>query len=73
MTLPSYAMNQASFPELYERWLVAPLFRPWAELTLDEVKLSPGERTLDVACGTGIVARVAKARLGEADMWPASI
>lgn len=64
MTLPSYAMNQASFPEMYERWLVGPLFRPWAELTLDEVRLSRGDRVLDVACGTGIVARVAKERLG---------
>jgi ubiquinone/menaquinone biosynthesis C-methylase UbiE len=64
MTLPSYAMNQASFPEMYERWLVGPLFRPWAELTLDEVGLSQGDRLLDVACGTGIVARVARERLG---------
>lgn len=65
MTLPSYAMNQASFPEMYERWLVGPLFRPWAELTLDELKLSPGQRLLDIACGTGIVARIAKERLGD--------
>lgn len=65
MTLPSYAMDQASFPEMYERWLVGPLFRPWAELTLDELKLSSGDRVLDIACGTGIVARVAKERLGD--------
>ena len=65
MTLPSYAMNQSTFPEMYERWLVGPLFRPWAEITLDELQLSPGNRVLDVACGTGIVARVAKERLGE--------
>jgi ubiquinone/menaquinone biosynthesis C-methylase UbiE len=64
MTLPSYAMDQASFPEMYERWLVGPLFRPWAEATLEEVGLSPGERVLDIACGTGIVARVARERLG---------
>ncbi len=66
MTLPSYAMNQASFPEMYERWLAGPLFRPWAELTLEEVALSPGDRFLDIACGTGVVARVAKERLGDA-------
>jgi ubiquinone/menaquinone biosynthesis C-methylase UbiE len=66
MALPSYAMNQASFPEMYEHWLVGPLFRPWAEITLDEVKLSQGDRVLDIACGTGIVARVARERLGDA-------
>jgi ubiquinone/menaquinone biosynthesis C-methylase UbiE len=59
LTLPSYAMNQASFPEMYERQLVAPLFRPFAELTLDELKVAPGDRALDIACGTGIVARLA--------------
>ncbi|BCH16332.1 MULTISPECIES: class I SAM-dependent methyltransferase [unclassified Mesorhizobium] len=65
-TLPSYAMGQESFPEMYERWLVGPLFRPWAEVTFDEVKLTPGHRVLDIACGTGIVARVARERLGAA-------
>lgn len=64
MTLPSYAMNQASFPEMYERWLAGPLFQPWAGITLDEVGLSPGDHCLDIACGTGVVARAAKERLG---------
>src|SRR5262249_53561241 len=66
MTLPSYAMNQANFAEMYERWIVGPLFRPWAQMTLEEVDLSPGDRVLDIACGMGIVARVAKERLGGA-------
>ena len=66
MTLSNYSMGQTSFPEMYERWLVRPLFRPWAEVTLDEVKMSPGHHLLDVACGTGIVARTAKERLGDA-------
>lgn len=66
MNLPSYAMNQPSFPEMYERYLAAPLFRPWAELTLEELELSPGDRFLDIACGTGVVARVAREQLGQA-------
>jgi len=64
MTLPSYAMNQQSFPEMYERWLVAPLFRPFAESVILDLDLSLGESVLDIACGTGIVARVAKERVG---------
>jgi ubiquinone/menaquinone biosynthesis C-methylase UbiE len=63
-TLPAYAMGQASFPEMYERWLVGPLFKPWAEATLQEIELAPADRVLDIACGTGIVARLAKERLG---------
>ena len=69
MSLPGFAL-QASFPEMYERLLVGPLFRPWAELTLEEVALAPGDRVLDVACGTGIVARVASERLeGACGSW----
>lgn len=65
MSLPSYAMKQPSFPEMYEQWLVGPLFKPWAEIALDEVGLATGDRVLDIACGTGIVARVARERLGD--------
>jgi ubiquinone/menaquinone biosynthesis C-methylase UbiE len=62
MALP---FAQLSFPEIYEQALVGPLFRPFAELILDEVELAATDRVLDVACGTGIVARVAKERLGD--------
>jgi ubiquinone/menaquinone biosynthesis C-methylase UbiE len=62
MTIP---FAQLSFPEMYEQALVGPLFRPWAEDVLEEVALAPGDRLLDVACGTGIVARLAKKRLGD--------
>ena len=65
MSVPCHAMNQLNFQEMYERWLVGPLFRPWAELMIDEVRLSPGDHLLDIACGTGVVARIARERLGE--------
>lgn len=60
------ASGQASFPELYEQALVGPLFRPFAELLVGEAGLAPGARVLDIACGTGIVARLAAARVGPA-------
>ena len=59
-------LSPPSFPEIYETALVAPLFRPWADSLLDDAQLGPGESILDVACGTGIVARVARERLGTA-------
>jgi ubiquinone/menaquinone biosynthesis C-methylase UbiE len=65
MTLPDYAMRQPTFPEMYEQWLVQPLFRPWAEIVVDRLNLAAGHRVLDLACGTGIVARLAKERLGD--------
>src|SRR5436189_6203447 len=49
---------------MYERWLVPSLFRPFAELMLDRTRVVRGDRILDVACGTGIVARLARERIG---------
>ena len=54
-----------SAAEAYEEVLVPPVFRPWAELMVGEAAIGEGARTLDVACGTGIVARCA-ARLSGA-------
>ncbi len=65
--------------ESYEAFMVRFRFRPWAEELLDRVVLAPGVRMLDVACGTGIVARAAAQRLRGAgiidaiDMNPAMI
>jgi ubiquinone/menaquinone biosynthesis C-methylase UbiE len=53
-----------TFTEVYERVLVAPLFRPFAEQLVSRVAPSRGDSVIDVACGTGIVARVARERLG---------
>lgn len=61
-----YTESMASFAELYERYLVEPLFGPWADVMLRRVQLVAGQRMLDVACGTGIVARLAQESLGQA-------
>jgi ubiquinone/menaquinone biosynthesis C-methylase UbiE len=50
---------------MYERLLVAPLFRPFAHALLDLVDIARNDRLLDVACGTGIVARLAREMVGE--------
>jgi SAM-dependent methyltransferase len=50
--------------ELYERWVARYILGPWAPLLVDAARLAPGELALDVACGTGVVARAAAARLG---------
>jgi ubiquinone/menaquinone biosynthesis C-methylase UbiE len=55
-----------SFTEIYERVLVAPLFTPFAAQLIARAALSDGDNVLDVACGTGIVARLARERLGPA-------
>ncbi len=48
----------------YERLLVPLLFDRWAGDLVDAVALQPAEAVLDVACGTGVVARHAAARVG---------
>ena len=53
-----------TFTEIYERVLVGPLFRPFAEQLMTRVGPNRGDSVIDVACGTGIVARVARERLG---------
>ena len=50
--------------EIYERHMVPAIFAPWAADLLELVAPQPGERVLDVACGTGIVARNASSMVG---------
>jgi ubiquinone/menaquinone biosynthesis C-methylase UbiE len=46
----------------YEKQKVKAIFRPLAEATLAEIDFSEDDVALDVACGTGIVARVMRER-----------
>jgi ubiquinone/menaquinone biosynthesis C-methylase UbiE len=53
-----------SAPENYQRYFVPLIGGPFAEDLVAEAALRPGQRVLDVACGTGVVARLAAARVG---------
>jgi SAM-dependent methyltransferase len=50
--------------ELYERFFVPAIFAPLAERLIERAAPRAGESMLDLACGTGIVARLAAPRLG---------
>lgn len=50
--------------EFYEARFVPGFFAQWAPRLCAAVETSPGDRVLDVACGTGIVARTAADLVG---------
>jgi ubiquinone/menaquinone biosynthesis C-methylase UbiE len=45
-----------SAAELYQQYLVPTIASHWAVDLIDRAAPRPGERVLDVACGTGVVA-----------------
>ena len=54
----------AEAAENYERYQVPATFGVLADELIEAAELRPGDRLLDVACGTGVVARRAAQRLG---------
>lgn len=51
--------------EVYEARFVPAIFAEWAPLLIDAAQVRRGHAVLDVACGTGIVARTAADRMGD--------
>lgn len=59
------ALNQQeTTPEVYERMLVPAIFEQWTQRVADAAGIQAGQRVLDVACGTGVLARAVARRVG---------
>jgi ubiquinone/menaquinone biosynthesis C-methylase UbiE len=63
MATESFQINSAQ-AETYETQFVPALFAHWVEPVLEAAGVESGQRVLDVACGTGVVARLAADRVG---------
>jgi ubiquinone/menaquinone biosynthesis C-methylase UbiE len=50
--------------EIYEEMFVPALFEQWAPVLADAARIGRGEHVLDIACGTGVLARAALRRMG---------
>jgi ubiquinone/menaquinone biosynthesis C-methylase UbiE len=61
---PPWQQVSGNAAEVYERQLVPVMLAPWAPKLIDLAEVQPGMHVLDVACGTGVVTRLAAERVG---------
>ena len=63
------AFDEANYcgtgPENYQRFFVPAIGEPLANDLIVSADLKPGENVLDVACGTGVVTRLAAEQVGQ--------
>ncbi len=52
-----------SAAEIYEEFFLPALFQEWAPRVADAAAVGPGNRVLDVACGTGVLLRACAERV----------
>lgn len=50
--------------EVYEEFFIPALFQEWAPRVADAARIQPGHCVVDVACGTGVLARAVADRVG---------
>jgi SAM-dependent methyltransferase len=60
----SASEDEIAAASAYEELHVPALFEQWAARIVDTAQVRDGDRVLDVACGTGILAREAASRVG---------
>ncbi len=63
MATPTFE-TQVGAAAVYEAFFVPALFEEWAHRVATAARVEPGDDVLDVACGTGVLARAASDRVG---------
>lgn len=63
---PSLGASKSSSPaEIYDSLFVPALFRQWGPVLVEEGRIGSSDKVIDVACGTGVLALAALARVGK--------